>query len=138
LADRLGRPVVLYAGTSIFTIFEAISAWAPYYPILIVGRAMTGIAAAASTPTVYTIIADPIAYQARGRVMSIASVRWILRFYNYWSAARPLAFLRHRFGWVSGSVIGLLFLCGLANLAGNLALGRLGDQYGKERAVRVG
>jgi predicted MFS family arabinose efflux permease len=70
--------------------------------------------------------------------MSIPSVRWILRFYNYWSAARPLAFLRHCFGWFSGSVIGLLFLYGLTNLAGSLALGRLGDRYGKERAVRVG
>jgi predicted MFS family arabinose efflux permease len=46
--------------------------------------------------------------------------------------------LRHRFGWSNGSVIGLLFLYGLANVAGNLALGRLGDRSGKERAVRVG
>ena len=88
-------PVVLYAGTSIFIIFEAISAWAPSYPILIVGRAMTGIAAAAITPTVYTIIADTIAYRARGRVMSIASVGFSvstitgvplgLWLSNYWS-----------------------------------------------------
>jgi predicted MFS family arabinose efflux permease len=222
LADRLGRPIVLYAGTSIFIIFEAISAWAPSYPILIVGRAMTGIAAAAITPTVYTIIGDTIAYQARGRVMLIASVGFSvstiagvplgLWLSNYWSwrgvlwaltaatvvAASTLliplrvvnlqewkpragsssvgarlrealndvrglapswpvtvvsflAFaviglvytylvvdLRHRFGWSNGSVIGLLFLYGLANVAGNLALGRLGDRSGKERAVRVG
>jgi predicted MFS family arabinose efflux permease len=222
LADRLGRLVVLYAGTATFIIFEAISAWAPSYPILIVGRAMTGIAAAAITPTAYTIIGDTIAYQARGRVMSIASVRFSvstiagvplgLWLSNYWSwrgvlwaltaatvvAASTLliplrvvnlqewepragsssvgarlrealndvrglaptwpvtvvsflAFaviglvytylvvdLRHRFGWSNGSVIGLLFLYGLANVAGDLALGRLGDRSGKERAVRVG
>jgi MFS transporter, DHA1 family, purine base/nucleoside efflux pump len=46
--------------------------------------------------------------------------------------------LTARFGWLKGSLIGMLFLYGLANVAGNLVLKRLGDQLGKERALRIG
>jgi predicted MFS family arabinose efflux permease len=230
LSDRLGRLVVLYAGTSLFILFEAVSAWAPSYAVLVAGRAITGIAAAAISPTAYTIIGDAIAYQERGAVMSVASVGlsvstiagvplglWLSNFWSWrgvlWAltaattvaagvvvvalgsvnmrerrsyagsggagastgesperravfvsdgmrrlaATWPLlvvsflAFavvglvytylvvdLRERFGWSSGGLIGVLFVYGVANVAGNLALGRLGDRSGKRRAVRIG
>lgn len=229
LTDRLGRRIVLYAGLSFFIIFEAISAWAPSYLILIAGRAATGIAAAAITPTAYTIIGDAIAYSERGQVMAIASsgfsvsaiagvpiglwlskfwgwrgVLWVLTVATVAAAAallvslkrrqfltsnsspsshggtedardsRPpaissaggirklfatwpvllvslLAFaviglvytylvvdLGDRFGWSKNVLTGVLFVYGLANVAGNLMLGHFGDCSGKRRAVRLG
>jgi predicted MFS family arabinose efflux permease len=66
LIDRLGRRAVLSAGSALFIVFEAISAWAPSYAVLLAGRAMTGVAAAAISPTAYTIIggASPTASAA--------------------------------------------------------------------------
>jgi predicted MFS family arabinose efflux permease len=74
LTDRLGRRAVLYGGLLFFIAFEALSAWAPNFAILFVARAVTGIAAAAISPTAYTIIGDAVPYRERGHVMSIASV----------------------------------------------------------------
>jgi predicted MFS family arabinose efflux permease len=74
LTDRLGRRVVLYGGLLSFIVFEAISAWAPSFTVLLVGRALTGIAAAAISPTAYTIIGDAVPYRERAQVMSIASL----------------------------------------------------------------
>ena len=230
LTDRLGRLVVLYVGISLFIFFEAISAWAPSYPILIVARAMSGIAAAAITPTAYTIIGDTVAYSERSHVMAIASAGfsvstiagvplglWLSNFWSWrgvlwvltaataaaavalpvslksrnllvrspgtgsaggteeaWNSPGPpvvssvqgmrkliatwpvlvvsfLAFavvglvytylvvdLGDRFGWSKNGLIGVLFLYGLANVAGNLALGHFGDRSGKRCAVRLG
>ncbi len=219
LTDRVGRRAVLYAGLLSFIVFEAVSAWAPDFTVLLVGRAMTGIAAAAITPTSYTIIGDAVPYRERGHVMSIASVGfsvsaiagvplglWLSDFWSWrgvlWAltaatvaaasalafglAARPaaeqaaspqrqrpggsfaetrsilaatgpvlivscLAFaalglvytylvvdLGSVWRWSNEAIVGFLFVYGIANVAGNLVLGRLGDLWSKERAVRVG
>ena len=219
LTDRLGRRAVLYAGLLSFIVFEAVSAWAPNFTVLLVGRAITGIAAAAISPTSYTIIGDAVPYRERGRVMSIASVGFSvsaiagvplgLWLSGYWSwrgvlwaltaatvaaagalafalatptgaeqAAQPqpqrrdasfaetrwilaattpvlvvnfLAFaalgliytylvvdLGSVWHWSNEAVVGFLFLYGIANVAGNLVLGRLGDLWSKDRAVRIG
>jgi predicted MFS family arabinose efflux permease len=39
LTDRLGRRAVLYGGLLFFIVFEAISAWAPSFQVLLAGRA---------------------------------------------------------------------------------------------------
>jgi predicted MFS family arabinose efflux permease len=218
LTDRLGRRVVLYGGLLFFTVFEAVSAWAPSFPVLLMGRALTGIAAAAITPTVYTIIGDAVPYRERARIMSIASVGfsvsaiagvplalWLSGFWSWrgvlWAltaatlaaagavafalgaapapkqAARPcpqrhgrslaetrsilaatgsvlavsfLAFaalglvytylvidLESVWHWSNERILGFLLLFGIANVTGNLGLGRLGDLWGNNRAVRV-
>lgn len=219
LTDRVGRRAVLYAGLLSFIVFEAVSAWAPNFAVLLVGRAMTGIAAAAISPTAYTIIGDAVPYRERGHVMSIASVgfsvsaiagvplglwlsdswswrgvlwvltaatvavagaltfalavppaaeqtaqpqsqrrdasfaetRWILATTGPVLVVSFLAFaalglvytylvvdLGSVWHWSNEAVVGFLFLYGIANVAGNLILGRLGDLWGKERAVRIG
>ncbi|WP_215761895.1 MFS transporter [Acetobacter sp. P1H12_c] len=217
LTDRLGRRAVLYGGLIAFVLFEAVSAWAPDFAILLVARGIAGIAAAAITPTCYTIIGDAVPYGARGRVMSVASVGfsvssvggvplglWLSEFWNWrgvlWAltaatvaAAGILALALSRlptlerapesadhgnavadarvilagtgpvlaisflaFGalglvytylvvdlgsvwhWSSGRIVTILFAYGLANVAGNLTFGRLGDRSGKIRAVRIG
>jgi predicted MFS family arabinose efflux permease len=219
LTDRVGRRAVLYAGLLSFIVFEAVSAWAPDFAVLLVGRAMTGIAAAAISPTAYTIIGDAVPYRERGHVMSIASVGfsvsaiagvpfglWLSGFWSWrgvlWvltaativaagaltlvlaappaaaQAARPqpqrrgasfaetrwilavtgpvlvvsfLAFaalglvytylvvdLGSVWHWSKETVVGFLFLYGIANVAGNLVLGLLGDLRSKNRAVRIG
>ncbi len=74
LTDRIGRHAVLYGGLLSFIVFEAVSAWAPNFTVLLVGRALTGIAAAAITPTTYTFIGNTVPSRERGHVMSIASV----------------------------------------------------------------
>jgi predicted MFS family arabinose efflux permease len=40
--------------------------------------------------------------------------------------------------WSNKILLGFLCLYGIANVAGNLVLGRLGDLWGKDRAVRIG
>ena len=40
--------------------------------------------------------------------------------------------------WSEERVIGFLFLFGITNVGGNLMLGRLGDLWGNDRAVRIG
>ncbi len=219
LTDRVGRRAVLYAGLLSFVVFEAVSAWAPNFAVLLVGRAMTGIAAAAISPTAYTIIGDAVPYRERGQVMSIASTGfslsaiagvplglWLSGFWSWrgvlWTltaatvatagvlkfvpvmphaaeqAAQPqpqwrhasfaearwilaatgpvlvvsfLAFaalglvytylvvdLRRVWLWSYDTVVGFMFLYGIANVTGNLILGRLGDLWSKGRAVRIG
>jgi predicted MFS family arabinose efflux permease len=218
LTDRLGRRAVLYGGLLFFIVFEAISAWAPSFPVLLMGRALTGIAAAAISPTAYTIIGDAVPYRERARIMSIASVGfsvsaiagvplglWLSGFWSWrgvlWAltaatlaaagavafalgavpapkqAARPrsqrrgvsLAETRSIFAatgsvlavsflafavlglvytylvidlgsvwhWPNACILGFLLLFGIANVTGNLGLGRLGDLWGNNRAVRV-
>jgi predicted MFS family arabinose efflux permease len=216
LTDRLGRGSVLYGGLVSFVVFEAISAWAPSFTVLLLGRALTGIAAAAITPTTYTIIGDAVPYRERGHVMAIASLGFSvsaiagvplgLWFSGFWSwrgvlwaltaatvaAAGVLAFAlrappapeqaarwRRRVSfaetrrifattgsvlavsflafaalglvytylvidlggvwhWSNQRVFGFLLLFGVANVTGNLVLGRLGDLWGNDRAVRIG
>jgi predicted MFS family arabinose efflux permease len=219
LTDRLGRRAVLYAGLISFIAFEALSACAPNFTILVVGRAITGIAAAAISPTAYTIIGDAVPYRERAHVMSIASVGfsvsavagvplglWLSGFWGWrgvlWvltaatitaagalffvlgaptdvaQAARPrprrrsvslaetrliltttgsvlmasfLTFaalglvytylvidLQSVWHWPEERVLGALFFFGVANVGGNLMLGRLGDLCGNDRAVRIG
>jgi predicted MFS family arabinose efflux permease len=217
LTDRLGRRAVLYGGLLFFIVFEALSAWAPSFPVLLVGRALTGIAAAAITPTAYTIIGDAVPYRERARIMATASVGfsvsaiagvplglWLSGFWSWrgvlWAltaatlaavgavafalgaaptpkAARPrlqrrgcslaetrsifaatgsvlavsfLAFaalglvytylvvdLGSDWHWSNESILGFLLVFGIANVTGNLGLGRLGGLWGNNRAVRV-
>lgn len=40
--------------------------------------------------------------------------------------------------WSNELIVGFLFLYGIANVVGNLALGWLGDLWSKQRAVRIG
>ena len=219
LTDRLGRRAVVYAGILSFIVFEAISAWAPNFAVLLVGRALSGLAAAAISPTAYTIIGDAVPYRERGRVMSIASVGfsvsaiagvplglWLSSFWSwrgvFWvltaatiAAACVLVFalgappateqraqmqpqrrgssllgtrrilattgsvlavsflafaavglvytylvidLTNMWHWSKEILVGFLCLYGIANVVGNLVLGRLGDSWGKGRAVRFG
>jgi multidrug resistance protein len=218
LTDRLGRRAVLYGGLLFFIVFEAISAWAPSFTVLLVGRALTGIAAAAISPTAYTIIGDAVPYRERAHVMSIASLGfsvsaiagvplglWLSGFWSWrgvlWAltaatvaAAGALAFaldaapapkhaalprpqrrgvslaetrsifaatgsvlavsflafaalglvytylvidLGSVWHWSNERILGFLLLFGIANVTGNLGLGRLGDLRGNNVAVRV-
>jgi predicted MFS family arabinose efflux permease len=216
LTDHFGRRAVLYGGLLFFIVFEAVSAWAPSFSVLLIGRALTGIAAAAISPTVYTIIGDAVPYRERARIMSIASVGfsvsaiagvplalWLSGLWSWrgvlWAltaatlaacgvvafalgaapspkqTARPqrrgallaetrsifvatgsvlavsfLAFaalglvytylvidLGSVWHWSNERILGFLLLFGIANVTGNLGLGRLGDIWGNDRAVRV-
>jgi len=218
LTDRVGRRAVLSAGLLSFIVFEAVSAWAPNFAVLLVGRAMTGIAAAAISPTAYTIIGDAVPYHERGHIMSIASIGfsvsaiagvplglWLSGFWSWrgvlWvltaatvAAAGALTFalgappteqalqkqpqgrgasfaetrwilaatgpvlvvsflafaalglvytylvvdLGSVWHWSNEAVVSFLFLYGIANVAGNLVLGGLGDLWSKDHPVRIG
>jgi predicted MFS family arabinose efflux permease len=54
LTDRLGRRAVLYTGILLFIVFEAVSAWAPNFAVLLAARAISGLAAAAISPLLTT------------------------------------------------------------------------------------
>jgi predicted MFS family arabinose efflux permease len=218
LTDRLGRRAVLYGGLLFFIVFEALSAWATSFSVLLTGRALTGIAAAAVTPTAYTIIGDAVPYRERAHVMSIASVGfsvsaiagvplglWLSGCWSWrgvlWALtaatvaaagavalalgpapapqqaagqrvqSRGVSFAETRlifaatgpvlavsllafaalglvytylvidlgsdWHWSNEGILGFLLLFGIANVAGNLGLGRLGGLWGNNRAVRV-
>jgi multidrug resistance protein len=219
LTDRLGRRAVLYTGILLFIVFEAVTAWAPNFTVLLAGRPLSGLAAAAISPAAYTIIGDAVPYSEREHVMSIASVGFSvsaiagvplgLWLSGYWSwrgvfwvltaatiaaacvltlalevrpaavqVAQPqpqrldlslaairsilattrsvlavsfLAFaavglvytflaieLTSVWHWSNKMLLSFLCLYGIANVAGNLVLGRLDDLWGKDRAVRIG
>lgn len=73
MTDRLGRLPVLIGGVGGFVLLEILCALAPNYPTLLVARGLTGIAAAAVSPTAYAILGDVTPFAQRGRAMSIAS-----------------------------------------------------------------
>jgi len=98
LGDRLGRKVMLVAGTSVFAVASVVCAMAPNLGWLLAGRAGQGLGAAILMPNSLAVLSDTFQGEARGRAV------------GFWAAAGagasaigPLlgGFLIDRFGWRS-------------------------------------
>lgn len=73
MSDRVDRRRVLFGGMMGFVVLELVSAWVPSFWLLMLSRGLSGMAAAAISPTAYAMIGDAVTYRMRGRAMAIAS-----------------------------------------------------------------
>ena len=78
LADRFGRKPVLAAGILLYGLFAALCAFAATFPLLIVGRAAMGGAAAVTRVLVVAMVRDLFEAEAMARVMSLVFMVFML------------------------------------------------------------
>lgn len=72
LADRVGRRTVLVIGLCGFAAGNLLTALAPSFAIVLVARAVTGIAAAAVSPSLYALVGQTAPPHRRGAWMATA------------------------------------------------------------------
>ncbi|MEU8890865.1 MFS transporter [Streptomyces sp. NPDC048442] len=71
LADRRGRKGILMCGMGVFTLGAVVCAAAPHISVLIAGRMISGIGAAAVLPTTLALLVDGLADRARRRAIAV-------------------------------------------------------------------
>ncbi|MFF0200555.1 MFS transporter [Streptomyces sp. NPDC005017] len=71
LSDRVGRRRTLLAGTALFLLANAAAAAAGGLALLIVSRALAGLAAAAAGPAIWAHIAETAPDRVRGRALAL-------------------------------------------------------------------
>jgi len=78
LSQRVARKKTMTAGLAIFVLAGVICALAPYFSILLSGRILCGVAAAAFLPACYAYIGDEIPFEQRGKSMGRVMAGWSL------------------------------------------------------------
>ena len=76
MVDVFGRKKVLIAGTALFSIFTACSAFSPNFTTLVILRVIAGLGEGAIFPVPYLMISELVNKRARGRIMGYA--QWVL------------------------------------------------------------
>ncbi|QKW05896.1 MFS transporter [Streptomyces sp. NA04227] len=71
LSDRVGRRRALLAGTVLFAVANATAAVSTGLTLLIVSRALAGLAAAAAGPAIWAHIAETAPEEVRGRALGL-------------------------------------------------------------------
>ncbi|MFH8933359.1 MFS transporter [Streptomyces griseosporeus] len=71
LSDRVGRRRTLLAGTALFLLANAAAALSTGLALLIVSRALAGLAAAAAGPAIWAHIAETAPERVRGRALGL-------------------------------------------------------------------
>ncbi|WP_420078808.1 MFS transporter [Streptomyces sp. JL4002] len=71
LSDRFGRRRTLIAGTALFLLANAAAALSTGLALLIVSRALAGLAAAAAGPAIWAHIAETAPERVRGRALGL-------------------------------------------------------------------
>jgi DHA1 family bicyclomycin/chloramphenicol resistance-like MFS transporter len=74
LIDRYGRKPILLCGLAGYVLFSAAVAFAPSFPIILLLRALQGVAAAVSRVVATSIVRDCYAGRLMARVMSLAFI----------------------------------------------------------------
>jgi len=77
-SDRSGPMPGLYAGQLLFAAGAATCGLAPSFPILLVGRAVTGLGAGLVIVVLYVVVGQVYPGAVRPRVFSFVSAAWIL------------------------------------------------------------
>ncbi|MEO7060442.1 MAG: MFS transporter [Lapillicoccus sp.] len=77
-ADRAGPMPALYAGQLLFAGGATICALAPTFPVLLLGRAVTGLGAGLAVVVLYVIVGQAYPSRVRPRVFSFVSAAWVL------------------------------------------------------------
>ncbi|RUT29631.1 MFS transporter [Paenibacillus zeisoli] len=73
MSDRIGRSRILLGGASLFTVFTVLCGLSQSYRMMLLFRALSGVAAAAISPQVWALIGDHFPYERRGRVLGIVT-----------------------------------------------------------------
>ena len=76
MVDLFGRKKVLIAGTALFSVFTALSAFSPNFTTLVILRVIAGLGEGAIFPVPYLMISELVNKRARGRIMGYA--QWVL------------------------------------------------------------
>lgn len=74
--DRLPRRALMLMGLTLFVAAGLICALAPDFNVLLVGRALCGVAAGAYLPSCYAFVGDSVPYAQRGRIMGRIMFGW--------------------------------------------------------------
>lgn len=112
LADRYGRKPVLLMGLTLFIIGCVLCLWAPFYPLLLIGRFLHGVGIAAPAILSFLIIAD--AYPLKQQQVFMAMMNGVM---NMAVAVSPVvgSYITFYFHW-RGNFIALLGLALIALL----------------------
>jgi predicted MFS family arabinose efflux permease len=101
-SDRRGRNSLITFGLLLFTVSDALSALAPTFGWLMVGRFLAGLSVASITPLIYAIIGDLAPAGRRGTWISII----VSGYMTSLLAGAPFgSMLEHYFGWRSVFVV---------------------------------
>ncbi|MCL6625345.1 MFS transporter [Alicyclobacillus shizuokensis] len=76
LGDPIPRRILMFGTLVTFIVASLICALASNIPVLLVGRALTGLAAGAFVPSAYAYVGDSVPVAQRGRVMGVVMSGW--------------------------------------------------------------
>lgn len=76
IGDRIGRRTLMLATLLLFLFATMVCVEAPNITVLLVARALLGVAAGAFVPSAYAYVGDNVPYEKRGRVMGIVMSGW--------------------------------------------------------------
>jgi len=80
LSDRVGRKKVLVSGLALFTMASFFTYHVSSFNVLVILRAMTGLAAGTLSTSALSFAGDYYAYQQRGRAMGVLSMGYFVAF----------------------------------------------------------
>jgi DHA1 family inner membrane transport protein len=140
--DRIPRRILMLGTLVVFVVASVLCSLAPNIPVLLVARALTGLAAGAFVPSAYAYVGDSVPYTYRGRVMGVVMAGW--------AAALVLGipvggWIGEQFGWratfVSIAILSAISTCCMFRLP---QAGRVTDapvtapQWSPMRTYRMG
>ncbi|MFJ9821085.1 MFS transporter [Streptomyces sp. NPDC101151] len=102
LCDRRDRARVLVGALVLFSAANVATALAPHFGLLLVTRVVAGVAAAATGPTVYTLVSTRARPKARAQVLAVVGSGLLTAL---WVGAPAGALLSRQVGWQAAFVI---------------------------------
>ncbi|SEM75271.1 Predicted arabinose efflux permease, MFS family [Mesobacillus persicus] len=102
LSDKKGRRAFITFGLLLFTISNALTAFAPSFLWLIISRILAGLSVASITPLIYAVIGDIAPPDRRGTWLSIVVSGHLTAL---WAGAPFGTLLEHFLGWRSVFVV---------------------------------
>ncbi len=94
--DKHGRRMPIVAGLLVLAVGNAATAWAPSFSLFLLARLIAGGAAAAITPSVYSVTGDVAPPERRGAWLAVVGSGI---FTALWSSAPLGSLLGYRIGW---------------------------------------
>lgn len=102
LSDRRDRATILVWALLLFSVANIATALAPNFGLLLVTRVVAGVAAAATGPTVYSLVSTRARPQARAQVLAVVGSGLLTAL---WVGAPAGALLSQHVGWEATFVI---------------------------------
>jgi multidrug resistance protein len=96
LSDRVGRKKILACGLLLFTIASFLTYHVSTFSVLVILRAMTGLAAGTLSTSALSLAGDYYPYEQRGRAMGVLSMAYFVAFVVGVGAGSLVA---SRWGW---------------------------------------